>query len=90
MIVKQKDRPSASLKDLSDPARRKKSEEEVYEGIVSLLGKTRPNALSGLPIEERKANLALLRSQGYSIRQIERATGISRGIVLIPCYCPLC
>lgn len=49
--------------------------------IIEALGSLQPHAVCALPKHERDAVLASLRNQGFSIRQIERATGVSRGIV---------
>jgi REP element-mobilizing transposase RayT len=68
-------------KDFSLPDSRKPSEEEVYRSICAALDGREPNTLVSLPKPERNAILASLRRQGFSIRQIERTTGISRGII---------
>ena len=59
----------------------KKSEQDIRDGITSALGNIRPSAVCGLPRQERNAILSSLRKQGFSIRQIERVTGISRKII---------
>jgi len=59
----------------------KKSEKEIQDGIASALGNIKPSAVCGLPRQERNAILGSLRKRGFSIRQIERATGISRKII---------
>ena len=71
--------------DCSLPDKVGKSENQVRAEIADALGGLRPSDLAGLPRQERDAVLALLRKQGLSIRQIERTTGISRGIVA-RCY----
>jgi len=45
-----------------------------YDGL-------KPSAIPGLPRTQRDAVIAHLRDQGFSVRQIERVTGVSRGIV---------
>ena len=59
----------------------KRSEKDTRDGIISALGGTRPNEVCGLPKKERNVVLNSLRKQGFSIRQIERVTGISRKII---------
>jgi len=55
--------------------------EEIRLEFLAALDGVKPSAISGLPRLERNEILALLRRQGFSIRQIERFTGISRNIV---------
>jgi len=45
------------------------------------LGGSMPNAVAGLAREERDAAILALRTAGLSIRQVERLTGVSRGVV---------
>jgi len=45
-----------------------------YEGLE-------PHAIVGLPRARRNAVIAYLRGQGFSVRQIERATGVPRGVI---------
>ncbi|MCL2529588.1 MAG: hypothetical protein FWE41_04575 [Coriobacteriia bacterium] len=59
----------------------KRTKEEIRQEFLSLLGGVEPGSLVGLPRLERDAILASLRKQGFSIRQIERLTGVSRGII---------
>jgi len=59
----------------------KKSEEDVRKEIMAMLGGMEPNAICGLPKQERNAILVSLRKRGLTIRQIERATGISKSVV---------
>jgi len=61
--------------------RKKKSDEELRQEIRAALGGKELCTLNGLPKRERDGILSALLQQGFSIRQIERATGISRGIV---------
>ncbi|MDR2197008.1 MAG: transposase [Coriobacteriales bacterium] len=59
-----------------------RTDAEVLSGIKAALGDTAPVALVGIADKkERDRLLCLLRDKGFSIRQIERATGISRGII---------
>jgi hypothetical protein len=57
------------------------TEGQLRENICCVLGDVSPNALAGLDRQARDIKLADLRLAGFSIRQIERATGISRGII---------
>jgi REP element-mobilizing transposase RayT len=56
--------------------------EQVLAGIRAVLGDVPPSAVAAIADKkERDRLLCLLRDKGFSIRQIERATGISRGVV---------
>jgi len=68
-------------RDYSNPEKQTNNEEDVREIIIRLLGGKEPSSVCGLPRDERDSLLVLMRNQGLSIRQIERATGVSRGIV---------
>jgi len=60
---------------------KKKSDEEFRLEILTALEEKEIYNLNGLPKQERDKVLSALRLQGYSIRQIEKATGISRGVI---------
>jgi REP element-mobilizing transposase RayT len=67
--------------DHSLPVSKRKSDQQIRLEISSVLAGLEPSAIGILARSERNALLASLRQQGFSIRQIERATGISRGII---------
>ena len=59
-----------------------KSEEYIRKRIIKITGHKQPHEIGLLPRDKRnKIILQLKESEGFSIRQIERATGISRGII---------
>ena len=60
---------------------KKKSDEELRQDIRASLGGREACSLNELPKHERDEILSALHQQGFSIRQIERATGISRGVI---------
>ena len=61
---------------------KRKTEEEVRKIIFELNDGKEPHEIGRLTKTERNEMLALLKSiEGISIRQIERATGIPRGII---------
>jgi REP element-mobilizing transposase RayT len=73
----------------SIPEGKKLSADEVLAGIRAALGDIEPLSLPAIDSrDERDFLLSMLRSKGYSIRQIERATGVPRGIVM-RCGCSL-
>ncbi|MCL2806870.1 MAG: transposase [Coriobacteriia bacterium] len=68
-------------KDYSYSREVKRTKEEMRQEFLSLLGEVEPSSLVGLPKPERDAILTSLRKQGFSIRETERLTGVSRGII---------
>ena len=68
-------------KDYSMSDKTKKSDERIKNEILEALGGLEFDALRALSNHERDTILAYLRIQGFSIRQIEKVTGISRGVV---------
>ncbi|MDF2631960.1 MAG: Transposase like protein, partial [Caproiciproducens sp.] len=61
--------------------RKKLSEEEIRQKILKDTDKIEPRRIGTLEKTERDRILQKLKKSGLSIREIERATGISRGIV---------
>ena len=68
--------------EIIQPDRRGLTHSQVLEGIMSILDDVQLFAISGMAKLERDNAISLLRKKGYSIRQIERATGVPRGIIL--------
>ena len=61
---------------------RRLTAEEIRTTIKTILNGKEPHTIASLPKHERNSILKRLRyKEGFSIRQIERATGISRGII---------
>ena len=60
---------------------KRRSERDVRQVIKEILGGKEPNVIIGYNKADRDATLRKLRESGLSIRQIERATGISKGII---------
>ncbi len=61
---------------------RRPSNELVRKRIMELLNGAEPHTIGAMPREERNKFIKMLRQgERFSIRQIERATGISRGII---------
>ncbi len=68
------------LHEVSD--RISKSEEYIRRRIMLMINGKQPHEIALLPKAERNEVIMRLREdEGFSIRQIERATGISRGII---------
>ena len=66
--------------DFSLSDRKKPTDEQIRRKIIKIT-KTEPKGIAAMPKEERNRNLAVLRRSGLSIGQLERLTGISRGII---------
>jgi len=63
--------------------RKKRTEADVRRTIIDCIGGREPHQLKMLNNGERDSILKQLRNMGLSIREIERATGISRGVIAI-------
>ena len=59
----------------------KKTKATILKETREVLGEVELSDVCSLPKQDRDALLASLTRQGLSIRQIERMTGVSRGIV---------
>ena len=57
------------------------NEEQIRQKIKKLIGGREPHEVASWPRLERNDVIRQLKEDGLSIRQIERATGISRGII---------
>lgn len=62
-------------------SRRLVDEDEARDVALVALGGIDPNSVSGLDRAERNAAIHKLREHHLSIRQIERLTGVSRGVI---------
>jgi REP element-mobilizing transposase RayT len=58
----------------------RKTETQLYDEAVGVLN-CEPNAIAGMTKAERNAAITLLRANGFSVRQRERLTGVSRSVV---------
>ena len=61
--------------------RRAVSDGDAVEMAKKLCGNEFANSIASVPKEERDAMIGRLRGMGLSVRQIERLTGIGRGII---------
>ncbi len=59
---------------------RRLTDEEIRNTIITIIDVKEPHTIASLPKHERNSILKRLK-ENFSIRQIERATGISRGII---------
>jgi hypothetical protein len=67
--------------DRSLPDRRRRTREQMRAEMCEVIGEIEPSAVTGLDRQERNSLLTMLRKSGFSIRQIERVTEISRGVI---------
>jgi REP element-mobilizing transposase RayT len=58
----------------------RKTEKQFHEEAVELLS-YEPNTITGMTKAKRNAAITLMRENGFSIRQIERLTGVSRSVI---------
>lgn len=65
----------------ADDAPRPSKDERTLAAARAVLGEVRPEKVAALPKAERDEAIRRLRGARFSIRQIERITGVSRGIV---------
>ena len=66
--------------DFSISNTKKLTDEQLRRKVMQISG-VRANEISAKPKKERNQILYLLRSKGLTIGQLERITGISRGII---------
>jgi putative transposase len=57
------------------------NEEQIRQRIQKIIGGRQPYEVASWPRPERNDVIRRLKEEELSIRQIERATGIARGIV---------
>ena len=55
--------------------------EKLRETALAVIGETNLEVIATLPKNERNTLLKKLKDSGLSVRQIERLTGIGRGII---------
>ena len=66
---------------LTHPERPRITDREVQQIIRTELNLENSLQLQELPRESRDAALRLLKRKGISVRQIERITGLNRGVI---------
>lgn len=70
-----------SAKVMEYKSRRELGSDELIEYALALLGEDVFRHLKELPKEQRNKAIGMLRKSGMSVRQIERITGIGRGVI---------
>ena len=67
--------------DIEDPSRSRPSDDQVWQMIREMVGVTNSSAFQTLVDESKRMVLKELKSKGASHRQLERLTGIGRGLI---------
>ncbi|MBQ2931951.1 MAG: transposase [Clostridia bacterium] len=67
--------------DFSISNTKRLTDEQLKRRIIKITGGIRPEEITLRAKADRDSILALLRNEGFTIGQLERATGISRGII---------
>ena len=67
--------------DIEDPSKRRPSDDQVWQMIIEKSGVTNASAFQQLNEEVKREVLRELKKHGASHRQLERLTGIGRGVI---------
>ena len=67
--------------DIEDPSRKRPSDDQVWRMIMEKSGVTNASAFQQLTDEVKRGVLRELKEQGASHRQLERLTGVGRGLI---------
>lgn len=67
--------------DIEDPSKARPSDDQVWQLIKDLTGVTNSTSFQKLEYDIKRSVLKLLKDKGASFRQLERLTGIGRGLI---------
>ena len=67
--------------DMEDPTRGRPADDQVWQMIIVMAGVANSSAFQKLDDESKKAVLKELKVRGASHRQLERLTGVGRGVI---------
>lgn len=67
--------------DIEDPSRKRPSDDQVWRMIIEKSGIRNASAFQQLNEDVRRRVLSELKEQGASHRQLERLTGVGRGLI---------
>lgn len=67
--------------DIEDPSRSRPSDDQVWQMIVEMVGVTNSSAFLALEDKPKRMILKELKAKGASHRQLERLTGVGRGLI---------
>jgi len=67
--------------DIEDPSRKRLSDDQVWQMIIEMVGVTNSSAFQVLEDKSKRMVLKELKDKGASYRQLERLTGVGRGLI---------
>ena len=67
--------------DIEDPSRSRPSDDQVWQMIIEMVGVTNSSAFQKLEDGSKRMVLKELKARGASHRQLERLTGVGRGLI---------
>ena len=67
--------------DMEDLSRGRPSDDQVWRMIIEMTGLTNSSAFQKLEDESKRRVLKELKARGASHRQLERLTGVGRGLI---------
>ena len=67
--------------DYSTLGRVRRTEEQIHADMIQETGIANLNTITSMQKPQRDAIIVSLRKRGFTVRQIERATGVSRGTI---------
>ena len=67
--------------DIEDPSRVRPSDDQVWQMIIEMVNVTNSSAFQKLEDESKRMVLKELKAKGASHRQLERLTGVGRGLI---------
>ena len=67
--------------DIEDSSRSRPSDDQVWQMIIEMVGVTNSSAFQVLEDKSKRMVLKELKDKGASYRQLERLTGVGRGLI---------
>ena len=67
--------------DIEDSSRSRPSDDQVWQMIIEMVGVTNSSAFQVLEDKSKRMVLKELKAKGASHRQLERLTGVGRGLI---------
>ena len=67
--------------DIEDSSRSRLSDDQVWQMIIEMVGVTNSSAFQVLEDKSKRMVLKELKDKGASYRQLERLTGVGRGLI---------
>ena len=73
--------PDTVCLDIEDSSRSRPSDDQVWQMIIEMAGVTNSSAFQVLEDKSKRMVLKELKDKGASYRQLERLTGVGRGLI---------